>query len=246
MTAAVPARVYMSIGEVLAELRRDFSDVTISKIRFLESEGLVEPQRTASGYRKFTSDDVQRLRYVLGSQRDHYLPLKVIREHLAAMDRGLEPPDSATSGARVPVSIVNAEGYPTGESFARDAADLRLSRGELLESAGLDEPLLTALESYGLVQRRPDGDQYDGDALVVAKAAAELSGFGIEPRHLRSFKAAADREVGLIEQVVTPLRRQRGTDAKGRADEAVRELAALSVRLHAGLVKSQLGADIRR
>jgi len=246
MSAAVPARVYLSIGEVLANLRPDFPDVTISKIRFLESEGLVEPQRTPSGYRKFTHEDVSRLRYVLGAQRDQYLPLKVIREHLAAMDRGLEPPDSAGSGPRVPVSVVTAGEYPTADNFARDPKELRLSRQELLEAAGLDESVLSALESYGLVQQRRDGPHYDGDALLVAKAAAEMSGFGIEPRHLRSFKAAADREVGLIEQVVTPLLRQRGSEARARAEETVRELAALSVRLHASLVKSQLDPDIRR
>jgi DNA-binding transcriptional MerR regulator len=246
MSSAVPARAYMSIGEVLAKLRPEFPDITISKIRFLESEGLVEPQRTPSGYRKFSFDDVSRLGYVLGAQRDQYLPLKVIREHLEAMDRGLEPPESAGAAPRVPVSMVNADGYPTGDTFARDPSDLRLSRLELLEAAGLEESLLAALESYGLVQPRRDGAHYDGDALLVARTAAELSGFGIEPRHLRSFKAAADREVGLIEQVVTPLLRQRGTEARARAEETVRELAALSVRLHAALVKSQLDPDIRR
>jgi hypothetical protein len=121
-----------------------------------------------------------------------------------------------------------------------------MSRGELLDAADIDEALFAALESYGLVQPQRDGTHYDGDALVVAKTAAELSGFGIEPRHLRAFKAAADREVGLIEQVVTPMLRQRGAEAKARAEEAVRELAALSVRLHAALVKSQLDPDIRR
>ncbi|HVQ17670.1 MAG TPA: MerR family transcriptional regulator [Actinomycetes bacterium] len=246
MTAALPARAYMSIGEVLAKLRVDFPDVTISKIRFLEAEGLVEPKRTPSGYRKFTHDDIARLSYVLGAQRVQYLPLKVIREHLAAMDRGLEPPDTPGAPPRVPVSVVRSEGYPSAAGFGKDGSDLRLSREELMAAADLDAALLTALESYGLVQQRRDGAHYDGDALSVAKAAAELSSFGIEPRHLRAFKAAADREVGLIEQVVTPLLRQRGTEARARAEETVRELAALSVRLHAALVKSQLDPDIRR
>lgn len=244
--SAVPARAYLSIGEVLAKLRPDFPDVTISKIRFLESEGLVEPQRTPSGYRKFTRDDISRLSYVLAAQRDQYLPLKVIREHLAALDRGLEPPQIPGAAPRVPVSVVSTDGFPDSDAFARDPGELRLSRDELLEAAELGEDLLTALESYGLVQRHRDGAHYDGDALVVAKTAGELSRFGIEPRHLRSFKAAADREVGLIEQVVTPLLRQRGTDAQARGQETVRELAALSVRLHAALVKSQLDPDFRR
>jgi DNA-binding transcriptional MerR regulator len=246
MSAAVPARAYMSIGEVLAKLRQDFPDVTISKIRFLESEGLVEPQRTPSGYRKFTHADLGRLQYVLAAQRDQYLPLKVIREHLEAIDRGLQPPEGGAAGPRVPVAVVSGDGFPTGQFFERDPSDLRLSRDELIESAGLDDELLSALESYGLVQQRRDGAYYDGDALLVARTAAELSGFGIEPRHLRSFKAAADREVGLIEQVATPLLRQRGADARARGEEAVTELAALSVRLHAALVKSQLDPDLRR
>ncbi|HVQ87108.1 MAG TPA: MerR family transcriptional regulator [Actinomycetes bacterium] len=246
MGAAVPTRAYMSIGEVLAALRPDFPDVTISKIRFLESEGLVEPQRTPSGYRKFTHDDVARLRYVLGAQRDHYLPLKVIRDHLAAIDRGLEPPDVTGAGPRVPVSVVNADGYPTADGFGRGGGELRLSRDELIDAAGIEEKVFTALESYGLVQAQRDGVHYDGDALIVAKTAAELNAFGFEARHLRAFKAAADREVGLIEQVVTPLLRQRGSEARARAEETVRELAALSVRLHAALVKSQLDPDIRR
>jgi DNA-binding transcriptional MerR regulator len=241
----IPARAYLSIGEVLGKLRPDFPDVTISKIRFLEAEGLIEPQRTPSGYRKFTSDDIARLRYILGAQRDQYLPLKVIREHLEAMDRGLVPPAAPGASPQVPVSVVRAGGYPESDEFARDGADLRLSRDELLGAADIDSDLLGALESFGLLVKRKPGEHYDGDAVVVAKTAGELAAYGIEPRHLRAFKAAADREAGLIEQVVTPLLRGRGTDAKARAEEATRTLAALSVRLHASLVKAQLGPDLR-
>ena len=239
MSAPAAARSGMSIGEVLDTLRPEFPDVTISKIRFLESEGLVHPHRTASGYRKFDTAHLQRLRYILAAQRDQYLPLKVIREHLEAMDRGLEPPDLGGSGPRVPVTLVSSDGIPGSDAFVADRGGLRLSREELLEAAGIDAALLGQLESYGLVRART-GAYYDGDALQVAKAAGELNAFGFEPRHLRSFKAAADREVGLIAQVVTPLRRQRGGDAKARADETQRELAALSVRLHAALVTSML------
>lgn len=235
----------MSIGEVLGKLRPDFPDVTISKIRFLESEGLIEPQRTPSGYRKFTSDDLGRLRYILGAQRDHYLPLKVIREHLEAIDRGLEPPSTPGASPRVPVAVVRAAAYPEPDDFVADGSSLRLSRPEMLAAAEIDEELLSALESYGLITARAPGEHYDGGAVAVATAAGELAGYGIEPRHLRAFKAAADREAGLIEQVVTPLRRGRAPDAQGRADEATRALAALSVRLHAALVKAQLGPDAR-
>ena len=243
--SAVPARAFMSIGEVLAALRSDFPDVTISKIRFLEAEGLVEPERTPSGYRKFSRDDVQRLRYVLGAQRDHYLPLRVIKQHLDAIDRGLEPPAIAGGGPQVPRALVAAEGLPGPEAFGRDASELRLSRDELVEAANIESDQLDLLEQYGLVTSRPGG-YYDGDALVIAKTVAEMSRFGLEPRHLRAFRAAADREVGLVEQVVAPLVRQRNPEARGRAEEVARELAALSVKLHASLVKAGLRPQLGR
>jgi DNA-binding transcriptional MerR regulator len=236
----------MSIGEVLAALRQEFPDVTISKIRFLEAEGLVEPQRTASGYRKFSRDDFGRLRYVLGAQRDHYLPLRVIKAHLEALDRGLEPPAAGGTGPRVPRALVSAEGLPGADMFAKDLTEIRLSRDELMAEAGLDPEALVQLEQYGLVAPRPGGAHYDGDALVIAKTVAEMSRFGIEPRHLRLFRSAADREVGLLEQVVSPLVRQRGPEAKAHADEVVRELAALSVKLHATLVKAGVRPGLSR
>ena len=240
-TAAVPSGA-LSIGEVLARLRPEFPDVTISKIRFLEAEGLVEPSRTPSGYRKFGTADVQRLRYVLSAQRDRYLPLKVIKEHLEAMDRGLQPPDTPGGSPRVPMAVVTSGGLPTAAAFAPDVSELRLSRAELLEAADIDESLLKELEGYGLVATRPGSSHYDGDALAIARTVAELGAYGLQARHLRAVKAAADREVGLVEQVVAPLANQRNPDARARAEEVVRELAALSVRLHAALVKSGLSA----
>lgn len=246
MSARSNSRPHLSIGEVLAQLRGDFPDVTISKIRFLESEGLVEPDRTSAGYRKFSHADVQRLRYVLTAQRDHYLPLRVIKEHLDAIDRGLEPAQSPNSGPRVPPTLAVAEGLPGPEAFGKDPSDVRLSRKELLEEAELDDAALTALEQFQLVAPRPGGNHYDGTALVIAKTIAQMARFGIEPRHLRSFKAAADREVGLVEQVVTPLVRQRNPEARARAEEVARELASLSVRLHAALVKAGLRPGLSR
>ena len=236
----------MSIGEVLGQLRPDFADITISKIRFLEAEGLVEPERTASGYRKFSREDLSRLRYVLSAQRDHYLPLRVIKEHLDAIDRGLEPPDTGGSGPKVPRALVAAEGLPGPEAFLPDVSEIRLSRKELLAAAGLQPEQLDQLEQYGLLGPRPGGSHYDGDSLVVAKTIAEMARFGIEARHLRPFKAAAEREIGLVEQVVTPLVRQRGPEARARAEEVARELAALSVKLHATLVRIGLGPGLRR
>ena len=248
--SGLPSRAFMSIGEVLGQLRPDFADITISKIRFLEDEGLIKPERTASGYRKFSREDVTRLRYVLTAQRDHYLPLRVIKEHLDAIDRGLEPPalggGGGGGGAKVPRALVAAEGLPHPDSFRPDASEVRLSRRELLDASGLEADQLDQLEQYGLITTRAGAAHYDGDALVVARTVADMARFGIEARHLRPFKTAADREIGLVEQVVTPLVRQRNPEARTRADEVARELAALSVKLHATLVRAGLSPGLRR
>jgi DNA-binding transcriptional MerR regulator len=233
---SVPARAYLSIGEVLTKLRGDFSDITISKIRFLESEGLIEPQRTPSGYRKFTPADLERLRYVLLLQRDQYLPLRVIKGNLEALDRGLQPASAGGVAAPRP-SLTSIDSDTSPESFAT-GSDLRLSRDELLKASGLVDDQLVELETFGFIAIR--GRHYDADALAVAKAVAEMSGFGIEGRHLRSFKSAADREIGLIEQVITPINRQKSADSKARAEEVQKQIASLSVRLHAALVRAGL------
>jgi DNA-binding transcriptional MerR regulator len=239
MQPAAASRARMNIGQVLDLLRTDFPGITIPKIRFLEDKGLIKPERTPSGYRKFSSDDVDRLRYVLRMQRDHYLPLKVIGEHLDAIDRGLEPPPIEAVMPTVPKVALASDGLPSAESFNRNS-DLRLSRKELLKIAEVPEELLEQLEQFGLIRSRPGTGHFDSDALVIAKTAAELAEFGFEPRHLRAFKTAADREVGLVEQVVAPLKSGRDTAAAARAEETVAEIAALSVRLHATLVKSGL------
>ena len=228
----------MTIGEVLTRLRPEFPDVSISKIRFLEAEGLIDPERTPSGYRKFSLADVERLRYILAEQRDHYYPLKVIKQNLDAMERGLEPPAVAGGSARAPRAFHAVPSDTLVEDFAPEpVADLRMTSTELAASAGLDERQLAELVSYGLVRPQPGTDFYDADALVVASTAAQLAAYGLEPRHLRAFKAAADREVGMIEQIVTPQARQRDDQAQARAAETEGELAALSVRLHTALVR---------
>lgn len=236
---APSSRSRMNIGQVLDELRPDFPGITIPKIRFLEDKGLIKPERTPSGYRKFSHPDVERLRYVLRMQRDHYLPLKVIGEHLDAIDRGLEPPPIDAVIPTVPALALAADGLPSAASFARKS-DVRLSRRELVKIAEISEELLDQLEQYGLLQPRPGTSHYDTDALVIAKTARELAAFGFEPRHLRAFKTSADREIGLVEQVIAPLKGGRDAAARGRADDAVSEIAALSVRLHATLVKTGL------
>lgn len=246
----------MSIGEVLAELRVDFPDVTISKLRFLEAEGLVEPQRTAAGYRKYARADVARLRFVLAAQRDRFLPLRVIRDQLAALDRG-EPAPAASVAALAP-STGSLAGLasrrpplsPLAEAFTVDtewprpdpddaedrAGEVRLNRAQLLRRSGLTEDTLRALEEVGLVTS-PTPGWFDADALVIARVAAQLAQYGLGPRHLRAFRAAADREVGLFTQLIAPMARSSTPAAHARAAEALRELTSLSQQLHAALVR---------
>lgn len=228
----------LTIGDVLARLKAEFSDLTISKIRFLEQEGLVRPDRTPSGYRKFSPSDVSRLQYVLSQQKYHYLPLKVIKDQLDAIDRGLVPPGVDTDTPRAAHATLSAirDNAPTAEHFRPTATPMQLSREELLNAAGLRDEQLRELEQFGLITARPGG-HYDDDALAVGKVVAELANFGLEGRHLRAFRTAAEREVGLFSQVIGPMSRQKSSEARARAEETMRELAALSVRLHAALVQ---------
>lgn len=235
----------MSIGAVLTQLRADFPDVTISKIRFLESEGLVRPQRTAAGYRQFSLVDVERLRYVLAAQRDQYLPLRVIKEQLDAIDQGEHAGPAGQRGPESPrrlAGVVGGISAPTGPARPEDFAvadTVRMTQEEVLSAAAIDRDVLAELERFGLIRPGPAGF-YDTDAVLVARTAQAMTEFGLEPRHLRAFRASADREVGLLAQIVTPMSRQRDPDARARADEVARELAVLSVRLHALLVKTGL------
>jgi DNA-binding transcriptional MerR regulator len=220
---AQPARSHLGIGEVLARLRPEFPDITVSKIRFLESEGLIEPARSPSRYRQFDDGDVQRLRYILTAQRDQYLPLRVIKEQLA---RSGQPDAAATAAAD------RSGGQPAGHS------GVLLSRRELLEAAGIDEDQLAELETYGLVRRT--GRQYGQEALEVAGTVAALSAYGVQARHLRAVRAAAERETSLIEQVIGPTLRQRNPGARDSASRTARDIAALSLRLHGALVENAL------
>ncbi len=234
---AIPARAHLSIGEVLSKLRIEFPDITISKIRFLESEGLLEPSRTPSGYRKFTPDDAARLRYILTLQRDQYLPLRVIKEHLDALDRGLEPENNLGNNKTGVPRLTAVEKEVTPSIFTIDS-NLKLSKEELLDSSGLSAEDLSECEAYGLIA--PRGRYYDGFALSVARTVKDIAQYGIEPRHLRSFKSAADREIGLVEQVIAPLSKQKGSEVQARVEEVIREFSSLSVKLHAALVASGL------
>ncbi len=219
---AQPARSYLGIGEVLAQLRADFPDISVSKIRFLEAEGLIEPARSPSGYRRFGTADVERLRYILTAQRDQYLPLRVIKERLVPADRA-----QAGRAAAAPRA-----GQPP------DSRPVMLSRREFAEAAGIDDSQLTELEAFGLVRRV--GRQYGPDALQVARTVAALAGYGVQARHLRAVRAAAERETSLIEQVVAPTLRQRNPEARQQAGQTAREIAALSLRLHRALIEAAL------
>lgn len=236
---ATTAGPLLSIGAVLEQLRDEFPEVTISKIRFLEAEGLVEPQRTPSGYRKFAARDVERLAYVLRVQRDHYLPLRVIKEHLEGLDRGEQPavPGSpgAAAGRRPPDLPEDALGAP---------GEIRVGREALLAATGAAAAELDQWESYGLVEADRDGG-YDAETVVISRIIADLGRYGLEPRHLRSMKAAADREAGLVEQLVAPLRRHRNPQTRRHAEATAEELADLSVRLHAAMVRSALRLRLR-
>ncbi|MET0454463.1 MAG: MerR family transcriptional regulator [Mycobacterium sp.] len=230
MTAPdTPALAGMSIGAVLDALRPDFPDVTISKIRFLEAEGLVTPQRSGSGYRRFTAYDCARLRFILTAQRDQYLPLKVIKAQLDAQPDGALPSTGSAYG--VP-RLVQAPGVEDAAAVA--PAQVRLSREDLLARSGVDEELLSALVKAGVIKSGPAGF-FDEHSVVTAQCARALADYGVEPRHLRAFRSAADRQSDLIAQIAGPVVK---AGARDRADDLAREVAALAITLHTSLIKS--------
>ncbi|WP_040790517.1 transcriptional regulator FtsR [Nocardia paucivorans] len=250
----------MSIGSVLDLLRPDFPDITISKIRFLESEGLIHPERTPSGYRRFSVADYERLRFILTAQRDQYLPLKVIKEQLEAIDSGAATlgvreararahtarfqagpaagDDGRSGRSRMPrlLGVVDGETSPDELHFDRE---VRLTRADLLERADVDDNFLTELIRANLITPGPGGF-FDTDDVTLAATARALSEFGLEARHLRAFKLAADREASLIAQIAAPIAKSRNAGAQARAEETVRELAGLSLTLHAALVRASV------
>jgi DNA-binding transcriptional MerR regulator len=227
----------LNIGQVLDRLRPEFPGISLPKLRYLEAEGIVVPERTSTNYRKYSDADVERLRYALTLQRDRFWPLKRIKEHLEKLHESSESWElPAYDPLEPPVTLARA-GLPRSDAFRADPSTLRFSRREFLAEADVSEDFLAQLEQYGLITPRPGSSPYDVDALAIARTVSELGGYGIEPRHLRSFKTAADREVGLVEQVVSPIGRSREDGAQGRAEEAMAQIAALSVKLHATMVK---------
>ena len=248
--SAQAARPYLGIGEVLAKLRGEFPDISVSKIRFLESAGLIAPARAPSGYRKFGVDDVERLRYILTVQRDQYLPLRVIKERLP--DPAGPVPAPPVPAPPVPAPPVPAPPVPeapstgirppgpvlAGAETAQDAPRPGLTRRELLDAAGITDDQLAELEDFGLVRR--DGRRYGPDALEVTRTVVALAAYGVQARHLRGVRVAAERETTLIEQVVAPTLRQRSPVARASAGAVAREIADLSVRLHRALIEAAL------
>ena len=216
-----PAPVLLSIGQVLAKLSPEFPDLTPSKLRFLEERKLVAPERTASGYRKFSSADMERLRFVLSMQRDHYLPLKVIRGYLEEMDAGRTP--ELPGGAIAAASMLSAE--------------RKLTRDELIREAGASPMLLSDAISSSLIVA---SDVFGEDSLAVLKSLVELQRSGIEPRHLRGFRAAAERELGLIESALMPVARRKDASSRARAAEMAREIAGQLEIVRSSIIRSAL------
>jgi DNA-binding transcriptional MerR regulator len=234
----------MSIGAVLDLLRPDFPDVTISKIRFLEAEGLVTPQRAASGYRRFTAYDCARLRFILTAQRDQYLPLKVIKAQLDAQPDGELPLTGSPYG--VPRLVTVGDGASAeAESVAVATSRARLSREDLLDRSGVNDDLLTALLKAGVITTGPGGF-FDDHAVVILQCARALADYGVEPRHLRAFRSAADRQSDLIAQIAGPLVKAGKTGSRDRADDLAREVAALAITLHTSLIKSAVRDVLHR
>jgi DNA-binding transcriptional MerR regulator len=227
-----------SIGQVMAILRTEFPEISISKIRFLEAEGLITPQRAPSGYRRYTESDVERLRYVLSVQREHYLPLKVIREHLEQLDRGQNP--LGVAGESAPAGSGTVGGARLANTSAAPAKQpVRLTRQELLEASGLTESALSELERTQIVATRRGTAHYGRDALTLAIAARRLAEYGIDGRHLRAFKLSADREVGLVEQAIAPYVRR----ASGNRDVSS-DVTQLVISFHAALVRTAMERGI--
>ena len=239
-----------SIGQVMAILRTEFPDISISKIRFLEAEGLISPVRAPSGYRRYTEGDVERLRYVLSVQREHYLPLKVIREHLEQIDRGQAPLSLSGQGGSSSNGLAGGgpnTGPNTGPNSGQGAnaaaptakQPVRLTRQELLDASGLTETALSELERTQIVLTRRGTAHYGRDALTLAIAARRLAEYGIDGRHLRAFKLAAEREVGLVEQAIAPYVRRAGSNRDVPGD-----VTQLVISFHAALVRTAMERSV--
>jgi len=296
-------RAYLSIGEVLTLLRPEFEDLTISKIRFLESQGLLDPERTPSGYRKFYDEDVERLRWILRQQREQYLPLKVIKGRLGfelddeALDavaaesaaERVQAEAGAFGGSPLPAPVraatepsaprrASAESDAPDDSESPDAPDAYVSTApaadsriqmqrlvalpnpleasdsgvsmtlqQLSEASGLSLEEIASLQKFGLIAGKTSGRAayFDEEALLVANLARRFLQLGMEPRHLRMYKTAAEREAGFFEQLTTPIVKQRNPGARKQAVDTLAELAKLGQGMRAAMLRSALHDHIR-
>ena len=245
-------RAFLSIGEVLDLLKGEFPDVTISKIRFLESQGLIDPERTPSGYRKFYEGDVARLRWILEQQRDHFLPLKVIKDKLASLSIGDATPEATPTAPVEPAgpqrpSAMEQDPLPPrvaskSGGLVAGLSAVSMTIGELSTSSGLPVSAIQELERYGLVKGRSVAGQvyYDEEALVVTSLAAHFARHGVEARHLRMYKTAAEREASFYEQVIAPFMKQRNPTARRQAVTTLEELTRLGESMRAAFVRAAL------
>ncbi len=237
-------RNYQSIGEVLVSVKTEFPDITISKIRFLEAEGLIEPERTPSGYRKFYVDDVERLKSILRLQRDEYLPLKVIKERLLQqdVDEAEGAPEEGTPEADAAAEAKAAKKASAVEEIAEAPTGLQMSIEEMSAATGVDRDRIKELESFGIVcSHGPDGARYyDGDDYIVLSIVKDFFRFGIEPRHLTMYKHFTDREASFFEALVAPTLRQKNPDARRAASDTLAELSVTSRKFKQALLRTTL------
>jgi DNA-binding transcriptional MerR regulator len=230
-------RNYQSIGEVLVSVKTEFPDITISKIRFLEAEGLIEPERTPSGYRKFYGHDVERLKSILRMQRDEYLPLKVIKERLVRQDAGPEELDASIDGDGRPDDTVSVV-----EEIAEAPTGLQMSLEEMATATGIDRDRIKELEAFGIIASHgPEGARYyDGDDFIILSIVKDFFRYGIEARHLTMYKHFADRESSFFDQIVAPTLRQKNPDARRTASQTLANLSATSRKFKQALLRTNL------
>ena len=235
-------RAHLSIGEVLSLVQAEFPDVTISKIRFLESEGLIAPERTASGYRKFYQDDVDRLRRILRLQRDEYLPLKVIRKRLAQDGDGPAPATATATATTSGEPSADAEAHDAEEDIAPTDQPLQMTVDEVSSSTGVPQDVVEQLISFGLLHPKQMGEErvFGTDDVDVLRIVADFFKYGVEARHLTMYRHFADREAAFLQTIIMPLMRQRNPDARRAATRSLGELAGVSRRLKQALLRANL------
>lgn len=227
LLTAMNERLDLSIGEVIDLLRDDFPDVSVSKIRFLESQGLIDPRRSTSGYRQFDATDVARLRFILQQQRDHFLPLKVIKSKLTVWERG----EAAGERTQPASTALEEDGEP-------------LDRSDLLRRSGLSERELSEVIEIGLISPIPDTTVFPSEAGIVGAETKRLLDSGLEPRHLRAIRLSVEREADLLSRLVAPLARASNPDSRKTARDILGSCSDSIRVIHRALLASELRRTI--